>query len=91
MISRIHLFYSGYVQGVGFRFSVKRIALSLGLKGWVKNLRNGNVEIVAQGEKNSLEDFVNQIRKSSLKRYIKNVEINWEEASGEFNNFEIRF
>ncbi len=91
MISRIHLFYSGYVQGVGFRFSVKRIALSLGLKGWVKNLRNGNVEIVAQGEKNSLEDFVNQIRESSLKRYIKNVEINWEEASGEFNNFEIRF
>ncbi|RLG29592.1 acylphosphatase [Methanosarcinales archaeon] len=91
MISRIHLFYSGYVQGVGFRFSVKRIALSLGLKGWVKNLRNGNVEIVAQGEKNSLEDFANQIRESSLKRYIKNVEINWEEASGEFNNFEIRF
>ncbi|OQX53585.1 MAG: hypothetical protein B5M48_03140 [Candidatus Omnitrophica bacterium 4484_213] len=91
MISRIHLFYSGYVQGVGFRFTAERIALSLGLKGWVKNLRDGRVEVVAEGEKGLLEDFMQQIQKSFLGRYIRDVEVAWEEATGEFESFEIGF
>ena len=91
MHSRIHLFYSGYVQGVGFRFTAERIALSLNLKGWTKNLRDGRVEVVAEGEKNLLEDFMQQIQKGFLERYVRDVEVDWEKASGEFESFEIKF
>ncbi|MCD6094044.1 MAG: acylphosphatase [Candidatus Omnitrophica bacterium] len=91
MHSRIHLFYSGYVQGVGFRFTAERIALSLGLKGRVKNLRDGRVEVVAEGERDLLEDFMQQIQKSFLGRYIRDVEVAWEEPRGEFESFEIGF
>ncbi len=91
MISRIHLFYSGYVQGIGFRFTAERIALSLNLRGWTKNLGDGRVEVVAEGEKNLLEDFMRQLQKGFLGRYVRDVEVNWEEATGKFESFEIKF
>ena len=55
------------MQGVGFRFTAERIAVKLGVTGWVKNLENGNVEIVAEAEKEILEDFLGDIRNRFLR------------------------
>jgi len=90
MSQRIHVFYSGLVQGVGFRFTAERIAIELGISGWVKNLSNGRVEVIAEGAKEKLEDFLTQVNKH-FQRYIKDVDIEWSKASGEFKNFGIRF
>ena len=49
-MKRVHVFYSGHVQGVGFRYSVQDIAMTMGVTGWVKNLEDRRVEVVAEGE-----------------------------------------
>ncbi len=90
-MERIHVFYSGIVQGVGFRFTAERIALELGIKGWVRNLSNGGVEIVAEGSKEKLNEFLSRIRNGILKRYIQDVDVRWDKARGNFEDFQIRF
>lgn len=92
MLKRVKVYYYGRVQGVGFRFTAERIALEMkNITGWVRNLPDGRVELVAEGEEERLREFLAQIRESMLKRYIKKEEIGWEEYRGEFNDFEIRF
>lgn len=86
----VHIYYSGRVQGVGFRFSAQRIAEELGLCGWVSNLDDDRVEIYAEGDKISLNDLFTQID-STFSRYIKGKQVNWESARGEFRDFSIRF
>lgn len=85
-----HVYYSGRVQGVGFRFTAQRIADELGLCGYIRNLDDGRVEIYAEGDENLLNDFLAQID-NSFSRYIKNKQVNWEPAVGEFRNFSIKF
>jgi acylphosphatase len=87
---RIHIFYSGRVQGVGFRFTAERFALDLGLVGWVMNLPDGRVEIECDGEETKIKKFLEKI-KEAFNSYIKNSEVQWMEATGEFKDFEIRF
>lgn len=89
--SRVHLFVSGRVQGVFFRESTRREAEKLGLTGWVKNLPDGRVEIVAEGEKGNLEKLIQWAKKGSFLSRVDNVEIEWEEYQGEFENFEIKY
>jgi len=88
---RIHLFYSGRVQGVGFRFTAENIALSLGLAGWVKNLLDGRVEVVCEGDEATLVQFLEKMRSGPMKPYLRGVETSWLEATGEFRDFTIRF
>jgi len=87
----MHVFYSGHVQGVGFRYAAQDIAESLGLKGWVKNLADGRVEIITEGKEADIKEFLDQILKGQLNRYIKNTELSWEKPTGEFKDFDIRF
>ena len=87
----MHVFYSGRVQGVGFRYTAQDIAESLGLKGWVKNLEDGRVEIVAEGRETDIKELLDEISKSQLGHYIKNTELSWEKSTGEFNDFNLRF
>lgn len=69
------VFYSGHVQGVGFRYTVKRIASGYEVIGWVKNLEDGRVELQASSwEEDELEAFLEDIRTSALNGNIKNVE-----------------
>ena len=91
MKKRIHVFYSGRVQGVGFRITAEETAQSLGVVGWVKNLRTGQVELVAEGDEPVLERFLAEIRNGSMKNFINQVEISWSHASDTFNEFEIRY
>ncbi len=85
-----HIIFKGRVQGVGFRFIVERIALDLGVTGWVKNLANGDVEVIAEADREIVDNFLNKIR-DYFKRYIIDEEINTTETVGEFSDFEIRF
>ncbi len=61
-MKRINAIVSGRVQGVGFRWFVKRTADSMGIAGWVKNLYNGNVELEAEGTKKDLDKFLEDIK-----------------------------
>ena len=81
----------GRVQGVGFRFTTENIALSLGVTGWVKNLPDGKVEVVGEGEEARLVEFLEKVRNGPMKPYIRSVESSWSEATDEFNDFSIRF
>ena len=87
---RVHIIYTGSVQGVGFRFTAEGLASVLNLTGFVKNLPDGNVEVVAEGEEGVLMDFIGKI-KGRLGGYIQDTDISWFPASGEFSSFEIRF
>lgn len=86
---RLHVYYSGHVQGVGFRYSVKQLSLEFDVTGWVKNLPDGRVELVAEGERNELETFQAAIPDAGLRRFIRDTQSHWSEGTGEFRGFEI--
>lgn len=69
-----HVFYEGRVQGVGFRYTVKRIAHSYDVIGWVRNCEDGRVELQVSGEAPEVEDFLEGIAESELKSLIRKVE-----------------
>ena len=88
---RAHVFYSGRVQGVGFRFTAERLALELKLCGWVKNLPDGRVELVCEGSKGDVEALLKNIQESMLGRVIKRADCSWLAASGEFDDFIVEY
>ncbi|MFA5411135.1 MAG: acylphosphatase [Candidatus Omnitrophota bacterium] len=90
MKKQVHVYYTGRVQGVGFRFSAEEIARSLGVLGWVKNLRDGRVELAAEAEEEVLRDFLERLN-LYFARYIQDVDVEWREARGEFQGFGIEF
>ena len=90
MATRAHAYYSGSVQGVGFRLTAERAAFSLGLTGWVKNLDDGRVEVVCEGGEKDIKEFLTKIY-SVFKMYINDTDIEWQPATGEFDGFDIRF
>lgn len=85
-----HIFYSGRVQGVGFRFTVQQYALDLGLTGWVRNLPDGRVEVLLEGDNGTIEQLMN-----SIERYfgssIKNKQVAFEKSQGRFKDFQVAF
>ncbi len=89
MPDRLHVYFSGHVQGVGFRYSVKQLSLEFDVTGWVKNLPDGRVELVAEGERNELETFQAAIPDAGLRRFIRETQSHWSEGTGEFRGFEI--
>ena len=91
MKKRIHVFYSGRVQGVGFRLTAEETAHSVGVVGWVKNLRDGRVELIAEAEESTLERFLKMIRTGPMKNFIQAEDISWSDATDTFDEFEIRY
>ena len=87
---RIHVYYSGRVQGVGFRFTAEVAARKFKLSGWVSNLRDGRVEVVAEGEETALKSFLGQIS-IEMSHFIVETDISWEHPSGDFKDFGIKF
>ena len=87
--NRMHIFYSGHVQGVGFRYTVKSVAAGYEAAGTVRNLLDGRVELVAEGTREELEAFRQAIREAGLESLIRNEDVTWSEATGEFRGFEI--
>lgn len=86
---RAHIFISGRVQGVFFRDHTQRWASSLGLTGWVRNLYDGRVEAVMEGEKEKIEGLIAELKRGPPMADVTNVEFNWEDFKGEFDGFRI--
>lgn len=85
----MHIFYSGNVQGVGFRYTVKSVATGFEVTGTVRNLPDGRVELVAEGAPDELKAFRQAIREEGLEHFIRQEELAWSEARDEFRGFEI--
>lgn len=90
MNTRKHLLISGRVQGVLFRQHARAKALELGLTGWAKNLLDGKVEIVVEGQKDKVAEFMKWAKKGPALARVEHVEIAEEEYAGEFESFLIR-
>jgi|UniRef100_A0A7C4YFQ5 acylphosphatase len=88
---RINAIVKGYVQGVGYRFFTERKAKEYGITGWVKNLRDGNVQVVAEGERSIIEEFIKDLKVGPHSASVTDIEIKWEKYTGEFKDFEVRF
>ncbi|MFA5142725.1 MAG: acylphosphatase [Candidatus Omnitrophota bacterium] len=86
----LHLYYSGSVQGVGFRYMAERTADSLKLTGWVRNISDGRVEIVCEGPDADLQTFIRKMDEM-FKGYIRDVDMEWNGFTGEFSGFDVRF
>lgn len=91
MKKQIHVVYSGRVQGVGFRFTAEEAAGRLGVVGWVKNLRDGRVEVVAEADERALTRFLEDLRTGPMRNFIRDVGVSWGAATNEFTEFEIRY
>jgi acylphosphatase len=90
-MKRVHVFISGRVQGVFFREYTRRKAEELGVKGWVRNLPDGRVEAVFEGEDEAVDAIVKWCWEGSPYSNVSNVEAMEEEYTGEFERFEIRW
>ncbi len=89
MLKRVEVIVEGVVQGVGFRYFTKKIAKELGVRGFVKNLPDGRVFIVAEGNGNVIEKFLTRIGEGPKLAIVKNVHVKELPATGEFKDFEI--
>ena len=87
---RVRATVSGRVQGVGFRYFVLRRAQSLRLKGWVRNLRSGDVEFVAEGAREDLDKLVKHVREGPPMSWVENVRVQWTEARGSLTDFDVK-
>jgi acylphosphatase len=90
-MKRVHVFISGRVQGVFFREYTRRKAEELGVKGWVRNLSDGRVEAVFEGEDEAVDEIVRWCWEGSPYSNVSNVEAREEAYTGEFERFEIRW
>lgn len=86
---RLQVFYSGRVQGVGFRYTVRTVAAGFDVTGTVRNLADGRVELLAEGAKDELDAFRQAIRESGLEHFIQKEDVTWTEALNNFRGFEI--
>ncbi len=88
---RVHVLISGLVQGVFYRASTKEEAKKLGLTGWVRNLPDGRVEAVFEGEREKVERMIAWCKKGPPLARVERVEVHEESYQGEFSDFFIRY
>jgi acylphosphatase len=89
-VSAIHAFVSGQVQGVFFRDTARRRASELGLQGWVRNLRDGRVEVFAQGDDEAVQRLARWLRQGPRGAAVKSVEVQPAEGDPSLAGFEVR-
>ena len=88
---RAHVFVSGRVQGVFFRSETRRHAERYDLKGWVRNVSGGRVEAVFEGEEEAVEALIGFCKHGPSGARVSNIEVEWEQYTGEFERFIIRY
>jgi len=86
---RVTTFYSGPVQGVGFRYTVNLLVNGFEVTGTVRNLPDGRVELVAEGVRVELEGLLEAVRRSDVGRFIRQEQSDWTDANNEFRTFQI--
>ncbi|MFZ5994482.1 MAG: acylphosphatase [Thermodesulfobacteriota bacterium] len=88
---RAHVIINGRVQGVFFRYSTQQEATRLGLKGWVKNRSDGQVEAVFEGDEPTVEKMLKWCHQGPPHAVVNRVDVTWEDYNGEFGRFDIRY
>ena len=91
MKKRIHIRVYGIVQGVAFRYYTVATAKRLNLQGWVRNVPDGSVEILAEGEESELNELLQWAKRGPSSAVVEKVEYNWETYTGEFEDFYIKY
>jgi len=86
-----HLIISGLVQGVGYRWFVMRKAEEYNLKGYVRNLYNGDVEVEVEGYKPMIVDFVKELKVGPRAAHVTEVKIRWGKYENRYKDFQIKF
>ena len=89
-LTHADILIEGEVQGVFFRAFTVRIAKSLNLRGYVRNIAHGSVEVVAEGYKDKLEELINKLHSGPPESLVENVDVKWSDYTGQFGNFEIK-
>ena len=89
MKARAHIVVVGRVQGVFYRDHTHRWARSLGVTGWVRNLDDGNVEVVAEGEREHIESFISHLEEGPPMSMVEKLDVDWQDYKGEFHDFRI--
>jgi len=86
---RAHVFVSGLVQGVFFRHETAKRAIRLGVKGWIRNLPDGRVEAMFEGDRRSVEEILEFCRRGPPGAIVEDLDVRWEDDKGEFDDFRI--
>jgi acylphosphatase len=86
---RAHIIITGIVQGVFFRVETQRAALKYGVKGWVRNKRDGSVEAVLEGEKGAVDSLIAWCRQGPPRASVAHIDVQWQEYGGEFSDFRV--
>jgi len=88
---RVRVLAGGRVQGVAFRYFAEKWAVSIGVTGWVRNLADGRVEVVAEGDAGNVEMFLDRLREGPRMARVDSFEVLQEAATGELTGFRIAF
>lgn len=91
MKTGVTILVTGLVQGVGYRYFVDGHANRVGLVGFTRNLPSGEVEIKLEGERDLIEALLSQVRKGPLIARVKGIQVEWQDYSGRYTRFEIRY
>jgi len=86
---RAHVYVSGRVQGVFFRGETRKNAVRHNITGWVRNLADGRVEAVFEGEKRQLDAIMDFCRRGPPGAYVQKLDVTWEDYTGEFSEFRV--
>jgi acylphosphatase len=91
MKARAKVNFKGKVQGVFFRANTRDAAVQFDVSGWVKNLWDGSVEAVFEGEREDIMKLISWCKTKQPYAHVNKVDLNWEEYKGEFQDFEVRY
>ena len=91
MMVRAHVYISGRVQGVCFRAETQNNAIRLNVTGWVRNLADGRVEAVFEGEKQQLDAIIEFCKRGPPGAYVKKLDVTWEDCTCEFSEFKVAY
>jgi acylphosphatase len=91
MRARFHGYVEGRVQGVAYRYYAQKWAAALSVSGWVRNLPDGRVEVVAEGERAALDEFAGRLRQGPRLALVEELNLAWEEPGDETAPFRIEF
>lgn len=88
---QLQIIVSGEVQGVGYRYYTQMKAIQFGITGWVKNLQEGGVEILASGENDNLERFIDEVRRGNPFSTVDHIEVNETIKTETYRSFAIKY
>jgi len=88
-MKQVHIFVYGRVQGVFYRANTRKKAKELGIKGWVRNLYDGRVEIMAEGEEEDLRKFIEWCKRGPELAHVEKIELEWGDYRGKYQDFSV--